>query len=97
MCGRTHFATDSPYLEPEELENLIHLAEQKPDAYIQSEGECIHYSAIQGHAIPDDCPCNGLTKYENFMWEYRGLWASYLMARKLEAQNLADSIHVPNL
>ena len=97
MCGRTHFALNSPYMEQSELDDFIRLAAEKPDAYIGVDSECIHYSTIQGHAVPDDCPCNGLYKYEKFMWDYKDLWVSYLMARKLEAQNLADSINIPNI
>jgi hypothetical protein len=97
MCGRVHYSIDSPYYEEGELASYQELRAEDPDGYIETEGECVHYSAIQGQTVPDGCPCNGLRKYEDFMWSHRDLWCSYLMARKLSAQKEADSIFIPNI
>ncbi len=92
ICGRTHFATHSPYYEEGEYERYLTHEKEDPDGYISSDAECVHYVELDGNVYPDDCPCNGLTRYENFMWNQRGLWSSYLMAKKLALQAEIDSI-----
>lgn len=97
MCGRNHYALFSPYFEPGELEAFQERHANDPDAYIEVQAECVHYGIVQNSIVPDDCPCNGLRSYEDFMWSERDMWASYLMARKLAAQQEADSIFVPKI
>ena len=65
---------------------------EDPDGYIGSDSSCVHYVELDGNIYPDDCPCNGLTRYENFMWSQKGIWSSYLMARKMALQAEIDSI-----
>lgn len=103
MCGRTHFATESRDHGNYQDDNEAVLARywerhaQDPDAYVAVNGHTVHYVHIDNATVPDDCPCNGLTKYENFMWNSRHIWSSYMMARKLALQAELDSIGSTNV
>lgn len=87
-CGRKHYCPDNTdnwddsdggiswkqYCENEYKEN--------PEGVILHEG----YDAVSAHEMNGiffviDCPCNGLTRFEKFMWEHRDTFRNYIKVR----------------
>ena len=94
-CGRTHYCPDSFAVEDNESDddeeadvykNYLEdaLAEQKKNP----DGVMIHYNVdfvatkdLHGIVFVLECPCNGLTKYEEFIWNNKDPIRRYLKAR----------------
>lgn len=96
-CGRTHYCPNSEALkddyreydgEVEEdvyknyLQNALDEQKENPDSVV------IHYDVdvvmskeLNGMAFVLDCPCNGLYKYEVFIWAERNAIRDYLKVR----------------
>lgn len=92
FCERTHYAVDSNDFEEGEYDRYEELRAKNPEGYIPVHGSSVHYRILDGMCYPDECPCNGITKYERFMWNHRQIWANYLMMKKLSLQKDLDSI-----
>lgn len=91
LCGRYHFATGPQSCEDErELERLLRLADEKPNAYVASEYDSISCGQIAGMTAVYDCPCNGLRKYEDFIWENRELIIKYIRKRTAAEMKAAE-------
>lgn len=81
QCGRVHLCPDSEYVEDagsyrEYCENEL---KKRPDSTI------LHYDCdgiigyhLAGSVFVDNCPCNTLAKYENFIWNERSLIRQFL-------------------
>lgn len=98
-CEREHIAIDSSNNgESEDCDpakdyifaydmmkpDVIKMALSDPDTYILVEDvDFIHYAEIDGTVIPDDCPCNGLGRFETFIWGEIGMIKRYLAIKKL--------------
>jgi hypothetical protein len=85
-CGRMHYA-------PNNLSNSdvdCALAEQKknPDGIvINIEDDFITCKELDGKTFVEDCPCNGLRKYEDWIWGNRDVIREYYQFRvKQEAE-----------
>jgi hypothetical protein len=83
LCGRTHFASATPgYFDEGELEDLLTKKQAEPDKCLEDSGaDSILYGHIDGKQAVLGCPCNGLSKYEDFIWRNRDVILSYLERR----------------
>jgi len=86
LCGRTHFATmESGIYGEGELEELLEKAKNNPEKYIQDPSyDMISWGTIDGKQAVIGCPCNGLRKYEDFIWHNRTVILEYLERRTAE-------------
>lgn len=89
-CGRTHFADPGEGYEPGELEKLRNNARKKPDKYISTSEESIHYGLLDGKQTVYGCPCNAAAKYESTFWNNRRVIADYLANRSKTLSKRAD-------
>lgn len=91
LCKREHFASGSPgYFEEGELEKLQAKAEKDPDKYVEDHSsDDVPWGHIDGKQAVIGCPCNGLRRYEDFIWHNRDVIARYLVNRAKE--NLEDA------
>jgi len=80
LCGRTHFATmEEGRFDEGELEDLREKAKKEPDKYIEDPSyDSISWGRIDGKQAVIGCVCNGLAKYEEFIWRNRHVIARYL-------------------
>lgn len=92
FCGRTHFATaHEGHFDEGELEGLREKAVKNPEMYLEySEYDSISYGHIAGNQAVIPCDCNHLRKYENFIWEHRGLIIQYLIKRTEQERKDAE-------
>jgi hypothetical protein len=99
-CDREHIAIDSSNIYDnyvshldEKVEDIERKAAEDPDTYvIVRDVDFIHYVDINGMDFPDDCPCNGLARYEEFIWDNRERWFSYYAVRKLQIMDELASL-----
>ena len=81
QCGRTHFASGEGGFDEGELEKLQASAEKEPDKYIDHSDTSISIAHIDGKEFVYECPCEGLERYETFIWRNREVILNYLTAR----------------
>lgn len=97
-CGREHVCPDSS--------SLIDYDGHHRDQYLQyvtgnkekdPHGIIIHYNKdyvrgydIDGKAFVEDCPCNGLRRYEDWIWKNRDSIRSYLKDRIKQEYDWAE-------
>ncbi len=103
-CGREHYCPDSDNFyhnddDPDDEEDAyVHylrdaLEEQKncPEGVIIHRNvDCVMSKDLNGMSFVVECPCNGLTKYENFIWENRHTIETYLKARTAQELQWAN-------
>lgn len=93
FCGRIHFADKYPENQDAEIVALRLKLSQEPEKYIRNEFEDgIAFGWLAGHRYVFGCSCNGITPYENFIWENRKLILSYLDKRSSEMMGAAMEI-----
>jgi len=93
-CGRTHYAPGNLRNsdDEEDYDNMLNdvLEEQKKDpegVVINHEDDFIHAKDLDGKTFVVDCPCNGLRKYEDWIWGNRDSIRDYFAVRvKQEAE-----------
>ena len=102
-CGRMHYAPSNLYDSDDEDDytDMLNdaLAEQKknPDGVvINYEDDFVFAKDIDGKTFVVDCPCNGLTKYENFIWDNRNAIREYLKVRVAQEALWAEQEVVKN-
>jgi hypothetical protein len=102
-CGRTHYAPSNLYDSDDEDDytNMLNsaLEDQKKDpdgVIIDYENDFITSKQIDELTFVDDCPCNGLTKYENFIWANRDAIRDYLKVRVAQEALWAEQEVVKN-
>jgi len=80
LCKRVHFATaEEGVFEKGELADLRAKAKARPGAYIEDGSyDSVSWGTIDGQQAVIGCPCNGLRRYENFIWNNRFLIMEYL-------------------
>jgi len=83
LCGRVHFSEEGDH-EKGELERLREKAKEHPDRFTE-DSDFTPWGTIDGLQAVIDCPCNGLAKYERFIWDHRYLIMKYLKKR-IEAE-----------
>lgn len=96
FCGRTHFANDETAVAvhgAEDLERLLQKQREHPDKFFSVNHDSVRYCDVGGQHWVDGCPCNAITRYENFLWNYRHEIASYLKARAEAEFNSAKFAH----
>lgn len=93
-CGRTHYAPGNLYNsdDEEDYTSMLNdaLAEQKKDpegVVIDYEDDFVYSKELDGKVFVVDCPCNGLRKYEDWIWSNRDSIRDYYKVRvKQEAE-----------
>ena len=87
-CGRTHYAPSNLYDSDDEDDYTCMLnaalENQKKDpegVIINYEDDFIYAKDIDGKTFVVDCPCNGLIKYEDWIWANREPIRNYLKVR----------------
>lgn len=93
LCDRVHFASASPgFFDKGELEELLEKKKAAPDKYIEDTGsDYISYGHIDGKQAVIGCPCNGLTRYEEFIFQNRHMIVDYLNRRTKARLDKAQS------
>lgn len=91
LCGRTHFSDeDAGTFEEGEYEALVEKAKKNPDKYIGPSGDMVSWGTIDGKQAVIGCPCNGLARYEEFIWRNQYVIAEYLKRRAKERLEAAQ-------
>lgn len=86
-CGRTHLCpTSDRYRDGDEdygwEENCVEQHKEDPEnTILHWEWDSIMGHELNGILFVDDCPCNGLTRYETFIWAERNTIRKYLKNR----------------
>lgn len=87
-CGRMHYAPSNLYDSDDEddytgmLNSALEDQKKDPDGVvINYEDDFIFAKDIDGRTFVVDCPCNGLRKYEDFIWSNRDAIREYLKVR----------------
>lgn len=87
-CGRQHYAPSNLYDSDDEDDYTamlnVALEEKKKDPdgiIINYEDDFVYAKDIDGKTFVVDCPCNGLRKYEDWMWANREAFRDYLKVR----------------
>ncbi len=87
-CGRMHYAPMNLYYSDDEtdyqcmLDNALEEQKANPDGVIINyTDDFISASDIDGRTFVDDCPCNGLYRYEQWIWNNKNTIRDYLKAR----------------
>ena len=93
QCGREHYCPDSgnffnDYSDDGEDDYKFYLQEalahQKNDpdgVIIHHDVDCVVTKDLHGAAFVLECPCNGLWKYEQFIWDNKNNIRNYLKNR----------------
>lgn len=92
-CGRVHFDDneESGDWDKGELEGLREKATKEPEKYIGGTG--VTDATVNGQHYVIGCPCNGLRRYEDFLWDHRRHIAEYLAERAKDQKRAADLDH----
>jgi len=88
ICRRCFFCSWGDY-SPGELEELRDLAAREPERYFEVE-DFTQCGDVDGKQIPLFCPCNGLRRYEDFIWDHREMIAQYLADRAKSMRTIAS-------
>lgn len=89
-CGRRHFCPEVSWgWTDEDAEDVKNFKEYAESEYERNpEGTVLHYDSdavsgvlVNGINFVLCCPCNGLRKYEVFIWEHRNMIRKYLKDR----------------
>ena len=87
-CGRTHYAPSNLYHSEDESDynDMLNdaLAEQKNDpegVVINLEDDFVYAKDIDNKTFVVDCPCNGLRRYEDWIWNNRNPIRDYIKLR----------------
>ena len=87
-CGRVHYAPGNlrDSSDEDDYQNMLNscLEEQRVDpegVVIEYNDDFIHYKELNGILFVVDCPCNGLRRYEDFIWNNRDVFRDYLKIR----------------
>jgi len=93
-CGREHLWPDSDYNHYDDDECTAEESKIRYRAYCEEEqkknpdGIVLHYDCdgisaqeMNGIMFVLDCPCNGLYRYERFIWDHKDTIRNYLKVR----------------
>lgn len=102
-CGRTHYAPSNLYDsdDEEDYDNMLKdcLEEQRKDpdgVVIDYENDFIEAKDIDSKTFVVDCPCNGLRRYEEWIWNNRDTIRDYLKIRVEQEAKWAEQEVVLN-
>lgn len=87
-CGRQHYAPEN-LLDSDDENDYAHMLadaleekQKDPDGVIiHTETEFVYAKDIDNKTFVVDCPCNGLRKYEDWIWNHKDLIRDYLKDR----------------
>ena len=103
MCGRQHYAPENLLDSEDETDypNMLAdvMAEQEKDpdgVIIHRDTDFVYAKDIGDRTYVVDCPCNGLRKYEEFIWENRDSIRTYLKARVEQEARWAEQELIKN-
>ena len=87
LCGRFLY-TEEVLRDGEEgeFEKYEALRKRNPDKYILMDYDSVSLAEIDHQQVVLGCPCNGLRRYEDFVWRERRGIAEYMQQRLLQAQ-----------
>ena len=90
-CGREHFFPEADYDPPDygtDDDNVEWRKHCEEEFRANPEGVVLHYDTdsisgkeLNGINFVVDCPCNGLHRFESFIWNERGTIRNYLQRR----------------
>ncbi len=83
LCGRTHYGEE--YQEEDPDGKLLEDVDEKD--LVCHDSTSVGHGVIDGKQFVEDCPCNGLRKYEDFIWGHRYQIVDYYKARLKEMQS----------
>jgi hypothetical protein len=98
-CGRLHLCPDAEYYSAggNAEEGDPHRLYCQEEYEKNTEGVVLHYNCdgVSGHEMNGilfviTCPCNGLGKYENFIWDSKDTIRNYLKVRIEQEHRWAD-------
>lgn len=96
-CRRLHLCPDNEYVERNDMDREQYRQYCMTEKENNPEGVILHYDcdSVMGHTINgikfvDGCDCNGLSRYEDFIWRERNIIRSYLKKRIELEYNLAE-------
>lgn len=102
-CGRMHYATNDSYDcdEEDDSQSMLDCAleEQKKDpdgVIINFKDDFVHTKEIDNKIFVVDCPCNGLRRYEEWMWNNRNTFREYFVKRVNQEAIWAEQEKVKN-
>jgi hypothetical protein len=85
-CDRLHLCPDASYYRDEEDGSWKEYCKEEYEN--NPEGTVLHYNCdcVSGHEMNGIifvvcCPCNGLSRYEKFIWNHKNTIQNYLKAR----------------
>ncbi len=83
FCGREHYCPNSV---SEDYESFLQEALKKQQKYpsrviMHYDVDCVMSKDVGNIAIVLDCPCNGLSFYEDQIWESRHQIKNYIVSR----------------
>jgi len=91
-CGRIHLCPESSYYDNEQEGDArrIYCEEEYKN---NPDGIVLHYGVdgVYGHEMNDtvfvvECPCNGLYRFEHFIWKHAATIEKYLPLRKAQEE-----------
>lgn len=87
-CGRLHLCPESESYQQDEggvegwKEECLQNYKDNPDGVVLHYGwDSISGREFNGIMFVDDCPCNGLSRYEKFIWAEKDTIRNYLKTR----------------
>jgi len=88
QCGRRHYAPGNlrNSCEENDYQDMLDdcIIEQSDDpegVVIEYDSDFIYYKELSGNVFVIDCACNGLRRYEDFLWNNRDVIRKYLKVR----------------
>lgn len=98
-CGRMHYAPGNLRNSDDEddYECMLNTVEAEkaanPDGVIIHDDDFVYYYLFDSSVYVDECPCNGLRRYEDFIWNNRNTIREYYKVRVAqEAKWAADDV-----
>ncbi len=98
-CGRDHYCPDSDSLSYEDGDDFReqYLADILARQVKNPEGIVIHYDVdcvtskeFDNKVFVEECPCNGLRRYEDWIWSNRDILRDYLKVRVEQEHRWAE-------
>ena len=96
-CGRLHLCPESESYKQDEdggsgwKEECEKQYKGDPDGVIlHYDWDCVSGQELNGIMFVIDCPCNGLARYEKFIWAEKDTIRNYLKVRIEHEYNLAQ-------
>lgn len=103
-CGRQHFCPDNEYIERDGLDRVEYKAYCEEELRNNPSGVVLNYDCdsvsgreLNGMLFVIGCPCNGLARFEKFIWAERNIIRKYLRQRIDSEFELAEQERTKNI